>query len=294
MSALTSIVDNKTYQSSTQKRVRAYDPYEIKAGKSQLVGIPYLRNAQYKPIDVLVQEARISDTPRLGQSMLLPDRRLSPLKKENETLVRGGARMDLPEIVGDIKEMKAVSKSLKVAIDLAKTLGLDDLVNKLSKVLKIATQTGFGSADKVKKAVERFIEASQKGGQMGEGILSDLGSALKTIIKNVAKGAVKAEKYARDTKIISKGLAMASPISVYIGHPEIGASLAAASATAKSLGYGQTPQAVGRVGNPMVMKGSGLQEDIKTTMAQARGVMGNEKMAFVPTHPMNYKRASLL
>tara|TARA_R100000951_G_scaffold59680_2_gene50192 strand:+ start:1163 stop:1852 length:690 start_codon:yes stop_codon:yes gene_type:complete len=229
MSALTPIIDNKTYQSSTQKRVRAYDPMTIMVGKNQLVGIPYLRNAHIKPIDVLVQETRVSDTPRLGETMLLPDRRLT-------STMEGGS--------------KKVTKK------------------------------------KVEKAIKSFIgDVKKEKKQSGKGIIGDVAKSIKVAAKEI-------DDYAKKTKFISTSLGIASPIAKYMGRPEMSLGLYVASTAARQMGYG--PQAVGRVGNPMVMKGSGLQKDLETLSTETRGVRGNEKMSFVPTHPMNYKRATLI
>tara|TARA_R100000951_G_C2651918_1_gene184650 strand:+ start:1525 stop:2742 length:1218 start_codon:yes stop_codon:yes gene_type:complete len=65
----TKILDTKTFEAITYRPL-PIGKVRINIGERPIAGIPYLRNSNMRPVD-----SRISNTPRLGQSSGLPDRR---------------------------------------------------------------------------------------------------------------------------------------------------------------------------------------------------------------------------
>jgi hypothetical protein len=148
MSALTSVIVNKDY-SLIQKRTSAFDRVNMRVGNGQvLVGHPTLRNANYKPIDVLYQEARMSNTPRIGESMALPDRRLTPGQMNGEGFFKDLAGA-FKQIGREVKKKKLISKAGKIIGDVASVgssiaaaTGRPELAGTLSMVGKTSRDVG--------------------------------------------------------------------------------------------------------------------------------------------------------
>lgn len=97
------------------------------------------------------------------------------------------------------------------------------------------------------------------------------------IIKDVVKGVKKAAKFVKKKKLISKAANLGATVATALGQPEIAAPLASVGQVASTIGLGQ----------------EGGQEEEEEEQTLPRGVRGNEKMSFVATHPLNYRRARL-
>jgi len=102
------------------------------------------------------------------------------------------------------------------------------------------------------------------------------------------KGVKKGAKYIKKKRILSKTAGLvgkvasaAAPIATALGHPEI-------AAAAKTTGLVANPLSVG-----LKAIGLGEGEGEEQPLGNARGVRGNERMSFVATHPMNYRKARL-
>jgi hypothetical protein len=296
MSALTSIVNNTKWDNKP-RFVKSYSPYDIQVGRQQIIGHPYLLNSSYKPIEVLVQETRKSDTARLGQSLQLPDRRKDP-----EPIVE-----DVKEIEGEVFEdqeggryvpiqvgegfLKSIKKGIKKAKKIGKTV--KKVAGVVKKVAKVADKIGVPGASQVAKVAGTTQKVLKKVGMGADGTeYYQDGSG--SFFKKLKKGIKKAGKIAGK---VGKVAGIAGDVAEALGKEELAKKLKKGEKIGKAVGKiggeGQTPQAVGRAGNIIAMKGSGLQETMNLLDTENRGVRGNEKMSFVPTHPLNYRKAIL-
>jgi hypothetical protein len=105
MSGLT-IIKNPTTQKEISYRPTPFDRLNINIGERPIVGIPYLRTRNFKPVD-----SRISNTSRLGQTTTLNDKRMTGQNGEG--------------FFGDVlKGVKKIGKKIKKKKILSKTAGL--------------------------------------------------------------------------------------------------------------------------------------------------------------------------
>lgn len=108
MSGLT-IIKNPDTQKAINYRPAPFNRLNINVGERPIVGIPYLRSRNFKPID-----SRISNTARLGQTSSLPDRRMG--QQQGEGLL-GDIAKGMKKIGKTIKKKKIISKASKILGD---------------------------------------------------------------------------------------------------------------------------------------------------------------------------------
>ena len=117
---LTNIKDIRTYK-RINYRPTPFNRQNVNVGERGIVGIPYLRNSNFKPVD-----ARVSNTARLGQTSTLPDRRKTQGKKpEMDGEGHTPEHMEGEGFFGDVwKGVKKGAKYIKKKKILSKTAGL--------------------------------------------------------------------------------------------------------------------------------------------------------------------------
>jgi len=117
-------------------------------------------------------------------------------------------------------------------------------------------------------------------GKTAKHVGKQLGHDVVKAGKVIGKEAVKVGKFVKDKKIISKGLKVAGIIAPFVpipGAAGFAPGLLAGSKVADTVGFG-----AGRVA-----------EARAEVMRDGRGVRGNERQSFVPSHPMNFNKARL-
>ena len=267
MSALTSIVTNKNYE-LPQGRKPAFDRVNMRVGNGQsIVGHPFLRNASMKPIDVLYQEARMSDTPRIGESSSLPDRRIND---QTGSGIFGSIKRGLKKI----KKKKILSKTADVvgsasalAAPIALATGRPELAALAGTTSAIAKPTA-GFLKSIGLGRDKTLRKLQKQQEKKELVKTKKAKKVQEAKAEFEKQEAQlARKLAKQDRKIGK--------------------------LERKAQRGGAGQKIGRSGNPLVMRGSGYAEDIAIARGRARGIGGSEKLTFVATHPMNFKPAKL-
>jgi len=294
MSALTSILNTEDYQNYPKGLVKAYDPFDIRVGKGQyLVGHPFLRNANYQPVDALYKQAQISNTPKLGQSTTLPSlgrsTNIGDIKPQEPIIFRdqeGGEYVEVQMGEGFLKSLKkGFKKAKKIGKAVKKVSGV------VKKVAGVAEKLGVPGASTVKAVAGKTQKVLKKVG-MGDDGTEYYQDGSGSFFKKLKKGIKKAGKIAGKVAGIA---GIAGDVAEALGKEELAKKLKKGEKIGKAVGKiggeGQTPQAVGRAGNIIAMEGGGLEEDLQQLKLQPRSIRGDDSMVFVATHPLNYKPA---
>lgn len=268
---LTKILNTKTFEPITYRPL-PIGRYGIKVGERPIYGIPYLRNADMKPVD-----SRISNTPRLGQTSGLPDRRPTTQSGEGhcgqmckcETPMRGGADADKCEQCGgnifkDIKE------------------GVDKVGKKIGKAVKKSAKKVKGVA-KVVKGVSRVVEEVASTGAaiataLGQPEIAGPLAGVAVAAKGVEEGAKKFQQMARKAQQKSRKMEQEGGVH---------------NPCKKNPGSKDCLSYMKGVRKGKVYLTGGEDEPAVNRFGITPGPRGNDKMSFVATHPMNYRKARL-
>ncbi len=294
MSALTSILNTEDYQNYPKGRVKAYSPFNIRVGKQDIVGHPFLRNANIQPVDALYQQAQISNTPRLGESSTLSNlsrsTNIGDIQPQRQIIFKdqeGGEYMEVQMGEGFLKTLKkGFKKAKKIGKAVKKVAGV------VKGVAGVAEKIGVPGASVVKAVAGKTQKTLKKVGLGDDGTeyYQDMegGSFFKKLKKGIKKGVKVIGK-------VGKVADVASEIAGALGKEELSKQLKTGATIGKAVGKlsgeGQTPQAIGRAGNPIAMRGMGLQEEIQKVSMLPRGVRGADSMTFSALHPLNYTPA---
>jgi hypothetical protein len=297
MSALTSILKIEDYQNYPKGLVKAYEPFDIRVGKSQdIIGHPYLRNANIQPVDVLYKKAQISDTPHLGESSSLSNlsrsTNISDIQPQEPIIFRdqeGGEYVEVQKGEGFLKSLKkGIKKAKKIGKAVKKTAGV------VKSVAKVGEKLGIPGAKTVRVVSGKSQKTLKQLGLGEDGTEYYQDQDGKGIFKKIAKGIKKAKKIGKAIKKTAGVVKSVAKVGEKLGIPGAKTVRVVSGKTQKGLkqaGLGQTPQAVGRAGNIIAMQGQGLQEELEEIKKQPRSIRSFDSMTFSAIHPLNYPKA---
>jgi hypothetical protein len=299
-------------------RKPALDAVDVKVRKSagDIIGYSYLRNAKLQPIDVMYKQALYSNTPRIGvQNPSLPDLRMK--RQSGGEHARSAVHHGKSE-VGDATPMEGgamdIKKALKIWNTIHSQMSADEKkhvekANKaISMIKKVIDTLDSDKIKKIKKSktIKWLMGLAKKqfgsGGECmcGEGFWADLkkkalkvGKAVSKGVKGVAKGVKGVAKTVGKVATVGAEIAMVIP-----GLEELSpvlAEVAVASKGVEKLAKGA--QKASRKGQQETRKElqkiRGGMLSLPSTSGVVPGIRSNDRLSFVATHPLNYRKAIL-
>lgn len=286
---LTKILNTKTYE-PINYRPFPIGRYGVKVGERPIYGIPYLRNADMKPVD-----SRISNTPRLGQTSGLPDRRPTTQSGEGhcgqmckcEVPMRGGPNSSVGGGIAGADDDKCQQCGGNIFKDIKK--GVAKVGKAVGKAVKGSAKKIKGVA-KVVKGVSRVVEGVASTGAtiaaaLGQPEIAAPLAAVAGVAKGVEEGAKQVQKKARTAQQKSRKIQQESRKMEQEGGVHNPCKKFPGSKDCLSYMKGVRQ---GRI----YLRG-GEDEPAVNRFGITPGPRGNEKSSFVATHPMNYRKARL-
>jgi len=307
MSGLSTILNTDNYE-KINYRPTPFRPIRINVGeRGGKYGISGLRDARLKPIDVLYQETRVSNTPRLGEQLpSLPDRRVSLLGKGNKSEVGDATPMEGGAM--DIKKALKIWNTIHSQMSADEKKHVEKANKAISMIKKVIDTLDSDKIKKIKKSktIKWLMGLAKKqfgsGGECmcGEGFWADLkkkalkvGKAVSKGVKGVAKGVKGVAKTVGKVATVGAEIAMVIP-----GLEELSpvlAEVAVASKGVEKLAKGA--QKASRKGQQETRKElqkiRGGMLSLPSTSGVVPGIRSNDRLSFVATHPLNYRKAIL-